>query len=591
MRVAYESAVRETFIESLKSVFLVDDAFPTFSDMFGEGQAIEKFAERERARKLYSAFREKHLPCDIENTFAPGDLLMVERLRKCDLIVLDFHLDGEDGGNSKSIEILRKLADSPHFNTVIVYTKADLDDVWLDVASNLRPDLRLPALLDQNPEEAAWWAEANPDDLVQPTVASIVAYLTRGMGAVHKDTRREIIARILEKGGKGRGDPSKMAEMLICSVIDKRRPAAMKAYDEQDSLGARSLQGRFSTGKPHWLQCRGCFIAIVKKTEQEDEVGLLMNSLSDALLDWRPNFLQILVSEIQNRLELESVAADPKVFSDSNRQVGLSHYLLEQLEDDEDPATAVESVVDRIVETLRHRIAGDLTLREFATGVLADVREKLGNKLKSGDRIANAAALAHVEEAVEPNSVVSFLNSFLSTETFAKSRITTGSVFRKNGDYWMVATPACDLTSRVPGAAQAYMKSMHPVRAMLAVKLRKVDLKDALAVATQGRHAFVIDQEEVICLSVLDQTTSAPDAEIFFTTDAGKIVSEKDKRPVFRALQVVRADTEPKLSPSAEYAVIGQLRANYASRVLQLTGAHLSRIGIDFFNVGSKEDV
>jgi hypothetical protein len=591
MTVGYESAVKDTFVESLKSVFLVDDAFPTFSDMFGNAEAIEKFMERERARKLYSAFRDKHLPCDIENTFTPGDLLMVERLRKCDLIVLDFHLDGEGGDNSKSVEILRKLADSPHFNTVIVYTNAELDQVWLDVASNLRPDLRLAPFLEQNQDEAAWWAETNSDDLVQPTVESIVKYVTRGMAAIRKETRAEIIARIIEKGGKGRGDPSRMAEMLIRSVIDKRRPASIKKYDDEDKLGSRSLQGRFSAGKPHWLQCRGCFIAIVKKSEEEDEVAVLMNSLNEALLDWKPNFLQILVSEIQNRLELELVAADPRVFSDANRQVGLSHYLLEQLEGDEDPETAVESVVDRIVETLRHRIAGDRTMREFATGVLADVRKTLGKSLKSADRIANAAAFAHVEDAVEPNRVVSFLNAFLSTEAFAKSRITTGSVFSKDDDYWMVATPACDLTSRVPGAAQAWMKSIHPVRAMLAVKLRKVDLKDALAVATQGRHAFVIDQEQIVCLSFLDRTTAAPDAEMFFTIDAGKITSGKDTPPVFRALRVVRTEVESKLSEPADYTVIGQLRPNYASRVLQLTGAHLSRIGIDFFNVGSNEDV
>lgn len=95
-----------------------------------------------------------------------------------------------------------------------------------------------------------------------------------------------------------------------------------------------------------------------------------MTGLTAALVDWRPNFLQLLVSEIQNRLELESVATDPKVFSEASRQVGLSHYLLEELAGNEDPESAVESVIDRIVETLRHRISGDRPMRELATKVL-----------------------------------------------------------------------------------------------------------------------------------------------------------------------------------------------------------------------------
>jgi hypothetical protein len=587
----YENAVQSTFVASLKSVFLVDDAFPTYSDMFGDTTAGEKFKERDRAQKLYTAFRERHLPCDIENTFTPGDLLMVERLRKCDLIVLDFHLDGDGGDNSKSIEILRKLADSPHFNTVVVYTKAKLEDVWLDVAANLRPDLRLSPYLKTHDQEASWWAGANADELVRPTVQTLSKYLTRGMEGVPRNARTELITRILEKGGKGTGDPSKMAEILIRSVIDERRPATIKKQDEEDNLGARSLQGRYADGKPHWLQCRGCFIAIVKKSEDKDEAAVLMKGLHDALLDWKPNFLQILVSEIQNRLELESVAADPKVFSDANRQVGLSHYLLEELAGEEDLESAVESVIDRIVETLRHRISSDRPMRELAAGVLADVRKSLGEKLTTTDKIANAAALAHVEEAVDANGVISYLNAFLSTEAFSKSRITTGTVFSHGDDFWMVATPACDLTSRTPGQAQAWMKSIHPVRAMIALRLRKVELKDALSVATQGRHAFVVYQEQTLCLSFLDRTTSAPDPEMFFTIDAGKVTSAKDRPPMFRGIRVTNVDSAPHLSASAEYAVIGQLRPNYASRVLQLTGAHLSRIAIDFFNVGSIDDV
>ncbi len=283
------------------------------------------------------------------------------------------------------------------------------------------------------------------------------------------------------------------------------------------------------------------------------------------------------------------MAADPKIFSDPSRQIGLSHYLLEELSSEDDPESAIESVIDRVVETLRHRISADRPMREFAAGVLADIREKLGDKLTSGDALANAAAFAHVDHNTDPNKVISFLNAFLSTEAFGKSRITTGTVFRKGDEFWMVATPACDLTSRAPGAAQAWMKSIHPVRAMIAVGLRKEELGDALKTATQGRHTFILDGEEMLCFSFLDKTTSTPNPEMFFVMEAGRVVSTEGMS-VFRGMSVMRHNDEPHLSDASEYTVVGQLRPNYASRVLQLAGAHLSRIAIDFFNFGGNRD-
>jgi hypothetical protein len=581
--ISYEGAVEQTFIKSLKSVFLVDDSFPTFEDMFNEGNIFDEFPEADRAKKLYSAFKKQHLPCDIENTFTPGDIDMVERLRKCDLIVIDFHLDGSSNDGAKSIEILRMLSDSPHFNTVIVYTNADLDQVWLDIATNLRPDLRLQPLLDANDQENTWWLEADVEDLLEPSEGALSAYLTRGMDGVASDSRKELIDDIRAHGGAGLGNLRKMAEIRLRAALDERRPAAMKAQDDSDTLGSRTLNGRFEDGKPFWLQCRGCFIAIVKKSDAEDESGVLMNGLKEALLDWKPNFLQILVSEIQNQLELESVATDPNVFSDARRQIGLSHYLMEQLNAEEDPESAIESVVDRLVETIRSRIAAKLPIRDFATDVLKDLQQKLGGKLTTADKLANAAALAHVDGKIDPIGVMSFLNAFVSTETFAKSRITTGTIFSSAGDFWMVAAPACDLTARTPGGSQTWAKMIHPVRPMIAVRLSKTDLSAALQEATRGRHIFVDSESETLSLAVLHPKTSAPDTEMFFAMEAGK-VSVADKKATFRAVRVTQAAASPTLTEAAEFTVVGQLRPNYASRILQFTGGHLSRIGIDYFD-------
>lgn len=124
----------------------------------------------------------------------------------------------------------------------------------------------------------------------------------------------------------------------------------------------------------------------------------------------------------------------------------------------------------------------------------------------------------------------------------------------------------------------------------MAIRLQKANPAEALKRATQGRFAFVTRPTETLYLSLLDHMTSTPDPEMFFTMDAGKVVAAGGGSLVFRAMRVLRAEDVPQFTDAVEYTVVGQLRPNYASRVLQLTGAHLSRIGIDFFNFGSDKD-
>ncbi|QDL99516.1 hypothetical protein FLL57_20345 [Rhodopseudomonas palustris] len=582
MSAVYDKAVGKTFVDGLRSVFLVDDAFPNFGDMFKSERTLRRFKEKERAAALYGEFRKRQLPCDIENTFRKGDIKMVERMRKCDLIVLDFHLDADDLDNTKSIEILQRLAESRHFNTVVVYTKADdLVDVWLDIAANLRSDLAFDGFLDGHEAELDWWKAADSKDWDRPTAEVMAQFMTGGLAGVSKDARTEIIKGLSIKGGGI--DRDLLAEAWLRQNVAKRQNPPTEEL-ETDQGGNHGLQGKFTRNGPHWIQCRGCFIAIIKK-QDANEVRHLMSGLHAALLDWKPNFLQLLVSEIQNNLELESFAADPRLFSDLERQIGLSHYLLSELEEDGDQTAAVESVIDRMVETLRHRISSDTQLRGFAGKVLTDIRADLGDGIKSADTLENARVLAHTDLKFDPTRVMFLLNSFLSTEHFSKSRITTGTVFRDGADYWMVTSPACDLTARKAGSASTWASSLHPVKAMMAIKLDLVDEAKSLKNATQGRHAFIVKDKEFFPLRIFDEQTSQPAPEMFFTLDAGKTRFVPGKMATFKAVRIARTDLTkfPKLVGQQEFAVVGQLRANYASRVLQLTGAHFARIGIDFF--------
>jgi hypothetical protein len=589
MNSAYAKAVKQTFIKGLRSVFLVDDAFPTFSDLHKGGKHLNRFKEADRAADLYRSFRKLHLPCDVENTFLPGDLNMVERMRKCDLIVLDLHLDDTEADSSKSLHIIRRLAESAHFNTIIVYTKKkELNEVWLDVAANLRPDLCDGAsTLDAFPAEQVWWEAADIDALDAPSEKALAEFMLNGIKAIGRE-KKELIDLLKAAGAPG--NVGAIVETFLRHHVTKRQAADNLKWSKQSLPTQRRLRGKFAKNSPHWLQCDGCFIAIVNKAEsgRGKEAGHIFAKLHEALVDWKPNFLQMLISEIQNRLELEALATDPRSFSDPVLQVGLSHYLLEAIGDGSDEEAGVEATVDRIVETVRNKISGDRSLRKFARDILAERKMTLHTELQDSNAIKRASAFAHLDAVPAANEVLFFLNTFLSTESFNGSRVTTGTVFRQGNDFWIVVSPSCDLTGREPGGSQPWMKGMNPIRPVTALKTPVISVERAISVATRGRSAFLkIGNEQFAFEVFVNDLNPAP--EVFFVERAGKVTISQSGVATFRAARVMRGQRgrafRSKMSAAEEFQVVGQLRANYASRVLQFTGSHLTRIGVDFFDL------
>ncbi len=87
---AYEAVVKTTFeTKPLRTVLMIDDEFPKYSDLAAEetGAEAKRFRDKDRAVALYEAFSEKrHMICDVENVASE---VMPERFRKSDLIILD----------------------------------------------------------------------------------------------------------------------------------------------------------------------------------------------------------------------------------------------------------------------------------------------------------------------------------------------------------------------------------------------------------------------------------------------------------------------------------------------------------------------
>ncbi|MGR9272898.1 response regulator receiver domain (plasmid) [Rhizobium leguminosarum] len=598
---AYEAAVKETFeTKPLRAVLMIDDEFPTFGDLARGRDETKKFKQADRALALYEGFRKRDMICDVENDVKD---VHTERFRKSDLIILDYNLGPGEDDNERSIAILRALAESKHFNTVVVYTsKPEQDEVWLEVIASLAGGWS--ADLDLTGDAAVHWdrlSEANT--LPSASLDAVMQFAKRG-------ELRDLTKPVRNAAQKELTDldvPPNLCGEIITALIHRElaRRAGKFARSER-----RLATGGYEDGN-RWLQSRNCFVAILQKVDiSEDKVddpAGIMACLSRALLAWRPNLFQILISEIQNILELEALATEDQHLRDGETQTALWFYLLDalgQLDLAKEPDVKVPlmSIIDKIVDGIRRRLSSDPDLLNLASGaLLGELRDKgwtaeTWPKRGESALYRSSSELTRSSGTEKQTDVMFRLNSFFSTEKFRRAHLTTGTVFREAGTqtYWVTASPACDLVARQPSSQQPWAHALHPMTSVVAILLHEVtDHNSALTVAAQGRHVF-LETDEGRKVFKLENAERQPAYEFLFALNEGR-VREENGMQVFTAARLqptLPGENDEAASPQRmlveqTYEIIDQLRGLNATRILQMAGTHLSRIGLDFVNMPS----
>lgn len=617
---SYEEKVVKTFRKTaLRTVLMIDDQFPTFSDLAqaacnidekvcGLTNVDKRFTERQRARRLYEMFRKHDMPCDIENTINDIETKRgVERIRKSDLVVLDYNLDGSTDDNRKSIGLIMRLAETSHFNTVVLYTGApDLEQVWFDVALFLKGGWKEPGDL-LGGEALDLWEKLTDEEAVFPEVSNelVKRYLLGGVRALGPE--KDPVTAELKALGVNKGHADAFIEVLVHRAIRER--LADRVSDTSET--SRPIAGRCQEGMPRWLQAGNCFIAIMGKKaigadglpfENDDIIGYL----DDALTDWRPNLLQLVISEIQNMLELESLATDEMHLLNPEIQAGLFYYLLQRIEglptaEDGAPFTpGIEAIIDRLVDSIRRKISANELVASGAARLLAsELKVKGWPPAADNDRAVFdfAAKMAGLETSPDAGEAIFKLNSFLNTEEFKRGHITTGTIIRiagkgREGDHWICLSPACDMEDREPSpkTIQSWVKDIFPVRAFVIVRLEaKTDHAKVLKRATDGYTIFVENADGNQAFSIFVGGSSQPSYEFLFPAEAGRVsLGDECPYPQFKAFRLGRPAVPERFCQDAltevTFEVVGQVREQYASRFLQAVGQHFSRIGVDYIN-------
>ncbi|MDD2661099.1 MAG: response regulator receiver domain [Methylococcales bacterium] len=125
--VEYRDLIREVYIDPIRTVVVIDDEFPSLDGLIAkelkeEGAWDGKRDDANKVKEILQFCRKKENAWLVDVHDGKNDEIIAPHLIHSDLMILDFHLN-DDGG--KAIKILKKLAESNHFNMVIVYTNGD----------------------------------------------------------------------------------------------------------------------------------------------------------------------------------------------------------------------------------------------------------------------------------------------------------------------------------------------------------------------------------------------------------------------------------------------------------------------------------
>ena len=123
-----------------------------------------------------------------------------DRLRKSDLVILDYHLGPEERDTKKSIALLRALSGSKHFNTVVLYTaEPQQDQVWLDVIASMTGGWSSSGAELQSEAQQHLDRLSNDETLPSASLDAIMQFAARGelrdlAPSVRKAAQDELVA-------------------------------------------------------------------------------------------------------------------------------------------------------------------------------------------------------------------------------------------------------------------------------------------------------------------------------------------------------------------------------------------------------------
>jgi CheY-like chemotaxis protein len=590
---SYKVLISEAYIKPIRSAIIVDDDYITLESLIklnkNKNSNIHQTSPHtyEKLLEVIEACKAspRHWLVDVNDASNIANN-QYENLHQSDLMILDYHLEKNDDGGTRAIEVLRSLANNPYFNLVIVYTncKADneLDSRVLEIANGLifrdsplgQLDIAAPDSLtkwEDDESEIATTLDKNLD------VTTFLKFFQESDIEKWKDhVGFNKISELISNRRKNK--QVHVGSETIKWLIANKRSKNLSKFSETD-------YGKvdFCIGKINWVRTNNLFVTVVSK---DISAAQLPEKLLDALELSNPSPHQLIMTKIRNVMDEKGVSAEKNVLRKDHLQ---AYWLMEMLEVADDKERSW-----KLKQTIRHH------WDELASEINQDVKdygERLFESIKNVDGFSwESFVKSHTSLDMTEMDVLQRVkeewNSFVCSQSVDDLHIMTGHIFRlsktvngqsqKDGDYWICLSPACDL---VPGQKSKWGgKNIRKSKLLpfKAVRLFRHDNIEAMNAATRSEFIFLKSGKDIHCYSYLikGNTEGNPVWDQFFAHNNGYIPENK----TFTASAISFGNSEEILMERVEYQaeIVAQLRYEYALNLLQRLGGSLSRIGLDF---------
>ncbi|ALQ10505.1 hypothetical protein D172_020805 (plasmid) [Pseudoalteromonas sp. Bsw20308] len=618
----YKPFLKEAYIQPIRTVTVIDDEYPTLEHLVTKGKEGFKGDDIERLSDIIKVSRGDQFNwlLDVydgkEEVFETNNVS--RRLHHSDLLILDYHLDGEDDGLcQKSLDIIKHLADNRHFNIVAVHTKGytgekgSVNDVLCDIIASLQVKPRAVNLNDNlktNIESAVDdWSDDSPDirkELLDSISKIDLLYLIHNslnslFSPAFEDEKLQAFTNIFEQ----KPDEVKLVKPLLLKWLINEK------YREFEGIAPNEAVKHFDWGVENdinWIKTEDLFLTVVgKRTTQVNEIP---EKLLSAMECWRPHPHKLILSKLRNDVESKGISASSNILNKKHLQAAWLKELLKTSTEYESK-TAAWSTVSKLWEELATEIKGDLG--DFTIRLLSALNVAEADKKKL------LSYFVPTESDTDELEQVKHANCFSCSRKISTHHIITGHILKIGNSYLLCLTPICDLVPDQKNNDLNIVKGQE-IKALMPVTLVQMyDANEALKLTRESMRASLnlpkehfpeLSKTEVL-QQVINYSTQnnllfiqpdGPEGDIkilSFTAGLDGKANPKSKnyyienQGIFQEGEPVNLHiAEPcdkgvvlKVTPQ-KGIVVAELRYEYALNLLSRLGFAKSRVGLDFIN-------
>jgi len=620
----YRAFIKESLINPIRSVLIVDDDYPTIDELLGNavdakhaaattqklpaltlaGDALaapgleqvaeivaeaapvaaktepEAYAIPGRAKEWETApemmkavidhFRSLLLLVDVHDgsDIETGTAKLVDRhLHQSDLLILDYHLDETETGD-KAIEIARAVASNDHFNMIVVNTRHTLSQVFEDMLLGLLSPL--DCFDDDRREQGeavVGKVEGDVPDAAQRICTAIGAKQFMHIVKHGAPALRDAIQ------GKGIfGEFKAECERATIPIRDFRLVLIWALAEFQSANRARMANDQdigsldWNEQEPYWIRSDRLFMAFSQKKTVTEPLEILL----DALCCWAPPPSRLILAKFRAEMEAKGVSGETKAIGD---KLATAYWYLTLLKaEDLGRRTLIEDSISRHAEQLIDDIAQNV--HNFADRLSAADRGvgAAGFTKRVADRFA--AVVTDIE-----TQAASFAANAVACSTSPRGwHLRTGHVFEMDGSIWVCLTPICDM---VPGQKRAgHRGEVGQRKPFMAVKLHLIRPVNYNTVdVNSNNYLFLKIERDIKVFSLLENSGAEeqPHWYMFYAEQNGQI-DPKEPFPLSRLRDIGEGLMVEKLQAK----LVSELRYEYAINLMQKLGTSLTRVGLDF---------